>query len=146
MKERRSPHRTQWAAQFAVASELCKKNYQVAFTMGNHPAIDLMVISPKGTQFTIDVKGLYERNFWGVSNKPKKNSLFYVFAFVPNESSNRYFVLTQTEVNKGVQKHIEGIKKRRLEKGQSIEKSERFPGLPWSLVEKHENQWDKLPG
>jgi hypothetical protein len=66
MKERRSAHRTQWAAQFAVASELCKRDYQVALTLGNHPAIDLMVISPHRKSFHIDVKGLYRPGFWGV--------------------------------------------------------------------------------
>jgi len=33
-KERHSAHQTQWAAQFAVASELCKRGYEVGFTMG----------------------------------------------------------------------------------------------------------------
>jgi hypothetical protein len=45
-KPRRSAHQTQWAAQFAVASELCKQGYEVALTMGNQPVFDLMVISP----------------------------------------------------------------------------------------------------
>ena len=36
-KQRHSAHQTQWAAQFAVASELCKRGYEVALTMGNHP-------------------------------------------------------------------------------------------------------------
>lgn len=40
---------TQWAAQFSVAGELCKRGYQVTFKMGNTaPVADLMVISPKG--------------------------------------------------------------------------------------------------
>lgn len=64
---RRSAHRTQWAAQFAVGSELCKRGYEVAFTMGNHPSVDIMVTSPTGSQFGIDVKGLYKKNFWAVS-------------------------------------------------------------------------------
>lgn len=39
-------HQTQWAAQFAVASELCKRGYEVSFTMGNAtPVADLMVVS-----------------------------------------------------------------------------------------------------
>lgn len=45
--ERRSSHRTQWAAQFAVASELCKLGYEVALTLGNQPAADLLVVGPK---------------------------------------------------------------------------------------------------
>jgi hypothetical protein len=61
-KERRSVHRTQWAAQFATASELCKRGYEVAFTMGNAtPLADLMVISPTSKKnILIDVKGLYK--------------------------------------------------------------------------------------
>ncbi len=44
MKKRHSSHQTQWAAQFAAASELCKRDAD----LGNHPAVDLMVQSPKG--------------------------------------------------------------------------------------------------
>src|ERR1700683_1792340 len=72
MAEKHSAHRTQWAAQFGVASELCKRGYQVALTMGNHPVVDLMVVSPKGKQFSIDVKGLYKRNFWVVNPKNER--------------------------------------------------------------------------
>jgi hypothetical protein len=80
-------HQTQWAAQFAVASELCRRGHQVAFTMGNHPKIDLMVLSPKGTPYVIDVKGQYKTNFWPVKPREKRDGdglLFYVFAFVPD--------------------------------------------------------------
>src|ERR1700730_6909236 len=82
-QQRRSTHRTQWAAQFAVASELCKRDYEVALTMGNHPAVDLIVISPKGVPFCVDVKGQYRRNFWPVRQKEKRDNLFYIFAYVP---------------------------------------------------------------
>jgi hypothetical protein len=59
-KEKRSARRTQWAAQFAVASELCKRGYKVAFTMGNATLLaDLMVVSPTSRKnFLIDVKAL----------------------------------------------------------------------------------------
>lgn len=61
-------HQTQWAAQFAVASELCKRGYEVSFTMGDTtPVADLMVVSPKtGGMFLVDVKGLYSMNPWQV--------------------------------------------------------------------------------
>src|SRR6516225_9299084 len=83
-KERQSAHRTQWAAQFAVASELCKRGYEVALTMANHPVVDLMVVSPKGVPFLIDVKAHYKKNFWPVRLKKARGTLFYVLAFVPN--------------------------------------------------------------
>jgi hypothetical protein len=50
-KQRHSAQQTQWAAQFAAASELCKRGYEVALTMGNHPVIDPMAVSPNGRSF-----------------------------------------------------------------------------------------------
>ncbi len=92
-KEKRSSHRTQWAAQFAVASELCKRGYEVSFTMGNTtPLADLMLVSPKTkAMFLIDVKGLYRPNPWVIRRKAIRNGLFYVFTFVPNHGVNRFF-------------------------------------------------------
>src|SRR5664280_2286235 len=69
-KNRRSGRNAQWAAQFAVASELCKRGYEVAFTLGhNTPLADLMVISPRRRHFLIDVKGLSARNPWLLKRK-----------------------------------------------------------------------------
>ena len=80
MTERHSPHQTQFAAQHAVASELNKRGYKAAMTLGNHPIVDLMVQSPSGIQFTVDVKGLHARNFWPVKEKKLQEKLFYIFA------------------------------------------------------------------
>jgi hypothetical protein len=73
-------HQTQWAAQFAVASELCKRGYEVAFTSGHTtPIADLMVVSPKEKKmFLVDVKDLYRRNPWLIKRKPLRDNLFYV--------------------------------------------------------------------
>jgi hypothetical protein len=81
-------HQTQWAAQFAVASELCKQGYEVALTLGhNTPLTDLMVISPKEhKQFLIDVKGLAAPNYWQVTQQQPRDDLFYVFALVPRDA------------------------------------------------------------
>lgn len=104
---RRSAHRTQWAAQFAVASELCKQNHQVALTLGNHPAIDIMAISPGGVPFTINVKGLCKENYWAVSEKSPQLGLFYVFAYARDQGNNRFFVVSQQTVNQMVRDHLE---------------------------------------
>ena len=116
-KQRRDVHRTQWTAQFAVASELCKRGYLVAFTMGSHPVIDLMVISPKGAPFLVDVKGQYKHNFWPVQPKKTCERLFYVFALVPDDEQNKFFVLTQKEVEKGIRVDLEHARARRKAKG-----------------------------
>lgn len=142
---RRSAHRTQWAAQFAVASELCKKGYEVAFTMGNHPSVDLMVVSPTGKAFGIDVKGLYRRNFWAIRAKVAKPDLFYVLAYVPDDKPNRYFILSQAEVNIEIAAEIERVRDRAKAKGKSGETADVFPGLSWVFAESGENAWRILP-
>jgi hypothetical protein len=74
---RQRGHQTQWAAQFAVASELCKRGYEVSFTMGNTaPVADLMVVSPvQREMFLIDVKGLYRPNPWLLKRKEVRANL-----------------------------------------------------------------------
>jgi hypothetical protein len=143
--KRRSGHRTQWAAQFAVASELCKKGFEVALTMGNHPTADIMVYSPGGHAFVIDVKGQYKRNWWVVREKPEREDAFYVFAFVPDVGQNRFFVLTQAEVNTGIREEFDKVRTRAIAKGRSADKVENFPCVAFRWAEPHEDRWDKLP-
>jgi hypothetical protein len=135
MTERRSAHRTQWAAQHAVASELCKRNYQVAMTMGNHPLVDLMVISPKGKEFSIDVKGLYKKNFWGVRERPLIGLLYYVFAFVPDDEPNQFFAVPQDKVNEEIRRVIEMARTRAI----AAQRSAKFPGVSWNFVQAYKD-------
>jgi hypothetical protein len=144
-RKRRSSHQTQWAAQFAVASELCKRGFEVALTMGNHPTKDIMVSSPSGASFGVDVKGLYKRNFWAVRPKPENPDVFYVFALVPEVAENRFFILSQAEVNAGIRKDLERARKAAVQKGRPPDSIGDFPGLAWSYAEEFEGRWDKLP-
>jgi hypothetical protein len=161
MKKRHSSHQTQWAAQFAVASELCKRDYQVALTLGNHPAVDLMVRSPKGVQFTIDVKGLYRRNPWAVKEKELMDRLFYVFAFVPFidpsipdgatgpevETENRFHIATQKEVNAALKAKYEVDRKRTIAKGKTMPREDKvsFSCLLFKLEQQWKDRWSVLP-
>jgi hypothetical protein len=142
MMKRRSPHRTQWTAQFAVASELCKRDYQVALTLGNHPVLDLMVVSPTGVAFCIDVKGQYRKNFWPVTPKEQRKDLFYVLALVPDDDQNRFFILTQDEANADVEKNTIAWKTRNSARANL---DDRWPGVSQTCAAQHEGRWDKLP-
>ena len=137
-KEKRSGHRTQWAAQFAVASELCKRAYEISFTMGNAtPLADLMVVSPKlKKMFLIDVKGLYRPNPWVVKRKAARDGLYYVFAFVPDDSSNRFFILSQKQVNDYIVQELT-----RLNRPNDYS----MTGILWKQAERHENRWEMFP-
>ena len=106
--------------------------------MGNStPVVDLMVVSPKRKQmFLVDVKGLYRRNPWLVHRKPRRDDLYYVLAYVPTESPNQFFVLTQGEANQLVVNEL-----RRLNR------SDDYPveGFVWKLALPFENAWQVLP-
>jgi hypothetical protein len=134
----RGARQTQWAAQFAVASELCKLGYEVSFTMGNStPIADLMIVSPiRREMFLIDVKGLYRKNPWLVKPKPARVNLFYVLAYVPPKEPNEFFILTQADANRLVDSELKRLK-RPLD----------YPvtGFVWKLVQPHKDAWHVLP-
>jgi len=136
-------HQTQWAAQFAVASELCKKGYEVSFTLGhNTPLADIMAISPEQHRmFLIDVKGLAGRNYWQIVRKEPRSDLFYVLALVPRDSPNEFFIMTQEAVNAGVAAEFSRL---RPEKQVLGEKANRL-GLRWGDAGPFANRWDILP-
>ena len=134
----RAGRRTQWAAQFAVASELCKRGYEVSFTMGNAtPLADLMVVSPERHEmFLIDVKGLYRKNPWIVKQKPARANLFYVLAYVPPEQTNEFFVLSQADVNKLIVSELQRFNR-------AADYS--VTGFLWKLAQPHKDAWQILP-
>jgi hypothetical protein len=145
-KQRHSNHQTQWAAQWATASELAKRGYQVALTQGNHPMIDLMVLSPKGHSFLIDVKGLHLKNFWQIRQRPTTGSLYYALVLVPNGAPNRFFILTHAQVNQGIRKNLNAAVSRRQHQGLSGPSPVHRYGLDWTFALSYEDHWDSLPG
>lgn len=127
---------TQWAAQFAVASELCKRGYLVSFTMGNTtPDADLMAVSPKRSAFLIDVKGQSGNRFWRIKQKKPREDLFYVLSLVPPGKPNRFFIMSQAEVSRLMKAYeISGVKY-----------DARFSGFNPSAPAPFEDRWDLLP-
>ena len=136
-------HFTQWAAQFAVASELCKRGYEASFTLGhNTPLADLMVISPQSHKmFLIDVKGLVAENYWQISLKEKRDDLFYVLTLVPEGAPNEFFIMTQDAVNAGISAEFARLKPEKQALGM---KANRI-GLRWGDTISHRDQWGVLP-
>ena len=129
-------HHTQWAAQFALASELCKRGCDVSFTMGNcTPLADLLVLAPDGGTFLLDVKGLAKPNFWQIKAKPPRPNLYYVLCLVPSGAANRYFLMSQATLNA----HLTAYEQ------SGVKYDERFSGMNWGTAIAHENDWSALP-
>ena len=55
----------QWAGEFAIAAELSRRHYTVAFTLGSAPppAFDLVCVAPSGCPLKIEAKGTSGRSF-----------------------------------------------------------------------------------
>ncbi|MCR6660867.1 MAG: hypothetical protein NVV72_16550 [Asticcacaulis sp.] len=131
-------YQTQWAAQFAVASELCKRGYDVAFTVGNQtPDADIIAIGPDSHQpIMIDVKGQSTPNFWRIREKQAKPNLYYVLALVRLGKETQFFILSESEVRQ----------EQELYKNSGVKFDPKHAGFNWGASKKYaENCWSRLP-
>jgi len=132
-------HHTQWAAQFAVASELCKLGYDVSFTMGhNTPEVDLLALSPKTKSIVeIDVKGQKSRNFWRIKDRAARAGLFYVLALVQPGRPNEFFVMNEADVRR----------EQKLYRESGVKYDPRFAGFNWGACKPYGGPdcWSRLP-
>jgi hypothetical protein len=132
---------SQWSSTFYVAAELVRRGYLVSLTLGMAPSTDLLVMSPSGKPFKVEVKSLRKPNYWLIGEVSPQDDLFYVLVFVPEDvlRSPKFCILTSYEV-KG---EIENFQKNLLAKGRKI--SELDYCIPFNKAFKHENAWNKLP-
>lgn len=125
-------HRTRLAALRAAESELCNRGYKI---FNKTPHADFMAVSPERNEFFVDVKGLYRKNPWIIRRKEQRDDLYIIFAFVPDNEPNQFFVMSQQQANKLVKDEL--IRLRR---------STDYPVLAvvWKLIAFHKNCWDTL--
>src|SRR4030042_2373656 len=92
-------YRTQWAAQFFAAAELTRRGYLVSLTFGNAPVSDLLVKSPNGKQFTVDVKGQSTKNFWLIQPRVLNPEHFFILVFLPQQNlPPQHFIMSSDEL------------------------------------------------
>jgi len=132
-------YRTQWTAQFYAAAELTRRGYLVSLTFGNAPRFDLIVVSPNGTPFTVDVKGQSTKNFWLIQPRDKNSDHFFVLIFLPKmPECPRYFILSSDKLMDLREAYREKtMLKRRY--------SDELGGINWSTAFEYENKWENLP-
>ena len=139
----------QWATQFYVAAELCRRKYVVTFTLGNAPRTDLQVSSSLNGEFTVEVKGQSTHNFWLIKEDHDKSRKYYFLVYIPenHEKLVEFFIMTREEMmaeRTKYQKHIEQSSGRYRDE---------LGGFNWKTIyEKDKNgrflykdRWDKLP-
>ncbi|MFH1369777.1 MAG: hypothetical protein ABII09_00580 [Planctomycetota bacterium] len=139
MGKQTTRYKTQWAAQFFAAAELTRRGYLVSLTFGNAPTSDLLVQSPIGTQFTVDIKGQLTKNFWLIQRRELTPNHYFILVYLPNNlDTPRYFVLSSDELMKRREEYKESV----LPRGRYRDD---LGGINWPTVFYYENRWDNLP-
>jgi hypothetical protein len=126
-------HFTQWTAQFYAAAELSRRKYLVSLTLGNTPTSDLLVVSPKGKHFKVQVKGLSSPTSWLVQKVDKKDKdLFWILVRILEGKPARFFILNNQEIKRGWKT--------------AEDPDDKAPsGLLSRYVDGFENCWETLP-
>jgi len=132
----------QWAGQFYVAAELCKREFLVSFTLGNAKETDLMVKSPKGRAFRVEVKTLRTESFWRYSQRDASEDLFYIFVILNKiKQKPKFRILTSKEARSEWDKYYEQYK----HKKPSAKCTDYGLGASYPSIRKYGANWRKLP-
>jgi hypothetical protein len=132
-------YQTQWAAQFYVAAELTRRGYLTAMTFGNAPRSDLLVRSPHGQSFTVDVKGQSTRNFWLVQRREADANHYFVLVYLPPHCQPpQFFVLSSGQLME-YRSEYEAASKARGKYRDDL------GGMNWATALPHRDQWDVFP-
>lgn len=101
-----------------------------------------MVVSPQEHQmFLIDIKGLSYKNYWQIKRQQTQTDLYYILALVQKDMDNKFFVLTQEEVNKNITAEFERLPPEKKLLGEAVNRL----GMRWGDAVKFENRWEILP-
>lgn len=138
-ENQRTNHHTSTAAAFAVGAELSRRGYDVAFTLGNSPRIDLLATVPDGQSFKVQVKGISSK--WGFFVQPSffrarlQPDLFLIVVVVARDPVAdgvmcfRFFIMSHADAKKEGKKMAIPYER----------------GLNWGSITRYENAWEKLP-
>ena len=143
-------HQTQWSGQFAVASELTRRNYLVSISLGNAPIRDIMCQSPKGKSFSVQVKSLSFKGFFPFqSNLTIKEypDLYFIFVYIPKrlEQSLEFFIIPHKKLLEVWRKEKEEVKKKEKQRGVPYKKWAEGVFYRTLLDSGFRDAWDILP-
>ena len=96
------------SGEYFVAGELLRRGFNVAITMGNAKAIDL-IAEKKGKTFPIQVKSIYKKKNvgWPILKSKIKLKHFYVFVNLNADKLQNpdYFICTATEAKRNIKEY-----------------------------------------
>lgn len=122
------------AGEFFVAAELLKRGHQVALTMGNAKAIDLMVqVAGTDRVLSVEVKTLRGPNCFGLHSSSLAKDRIYVFVTLNGFGTPPSYALVPG---------AEIIKNKRHYYGSSIGRSDGRETINRGPLKEWEDRWD----
>ncbi len=134
-----STHNTEQMARGYLMYQLAKRGYNVQFTDSRFPGEDLMVCSPEGKHFGIDIKGLQTKNYWLFDDVKPNPELFYAFVYVPIDDIAHVFIMTSELAMK-----LREDERVRLTANNPKARKHMW-GLNWLTPHPYEDHYDLLP-
>lgn len=96
------------SGEYFVAGELLRRGFNVAITMGNAKAIDL-IAEKNGKTFPIQVKSIYKKENvgWPILKSKIKQKHFYVFVNLNGDKliHPEFFICTSTEAKRKIKEY-----------------------------------------
>ncbi len=119
----------------------------MALTLGNAVFTDLMVESPSGRHFDVDVKGQSTKGYWLIKQQMPDDNRYYILVYIPRDSTEapQYFIISSSGIDKLIIQEIHDSHKRLEEKGKIWDpKDNRFSGIKWIKALEYKD-WEILP-
>jgi hypothetical protein len=131
-------HNVEQMARGYLMYELAKRGYQIQLTDSRFPAYDMLVVSPSGKHFGIEVKGQRTKSFWRFEERTPHSEMYYAFVFVPTEGIPRVFIMDSEKVMESWRNY----KSTSIARGV---KEDSIWGINWTEPYTYENRYDLLP-
>lgn len=132
-------HNVEQAGRGYALYELARRGYVVQFTDSRFPEEDLLVVSPTGFHFGIDVKAQRTKNFWRMREPSVSAQFFYFLTYIDAENGNPdLYILPSSEMNKLWHEY----KDRMVANGA---KEDNIWGVNWATPKPFKDNWSCLP-
>jgi hypothetical protein len=133
-----SRHNVEQMARGFLMYQLAKRGYNVQITDSRFPTVDLLVVSPSGKYFGVDVKGQRTKNFWRFSEREPNPEFYFAFVSVPEEGEPRVFIMDSVTTMKLWKDYKDKTVAR-------TGNDDNIWGLNWTQPHPYEGRYDLLP-
>jgi hypothetical protein len=133
-----SKHNVEQMARGYLMYELARRGFTVQITDSRFPKYDMLVVSPRGKHFGIEVKGQSTKSFWRFNDREPKREMYYAFVFVPpaDEAKPRIFIMNSRTAMRLWKENKAKANKRGV-------KRDNLWGINWTAPHPFEKDWHK---